>query len=580
MSRQTERARSLRVFRRDAEDSGFSLVEVMVAMLIFAIVAMTGLSLIVSALSATSRARTEAVAKNLGQERLEAMRNLPYAVSASVSTAVEDLLDIYYTGTTMSAPNTSSSGYVSDTGARNVAQGDPATGAFFRRILADADIEGFRGFSQRVTAQFMKDQSTVLPPTTFISSSTSTDGLPPASTIAVTVTTLWEANGKPQRFTIYSQIAETTNKPPLVTLQARLSTLRFSGVLPSARELVAEAGVVNLDGSLSNSTSASAVAQGGVATIANGARIDGAKDSHTAPPELASRPDVSAGVKTLPDSSFPSAVAQLSTSSVSGMSVGAANGMPRVGTNTLPVSASLRGGGFGSTGLVFSASNAPTTTSRLGLMGDFAQVLDPACSGSCLAVEGRGQLASTTGATHSATAKLGGNVSGTIAVLPTATSPDGLLKVTLTSFSMTCDSRAGTAPAASASLSYAGTVSYRTYDPTQVPAVYGYSAPIAISSSSTSDPLASISLQSAPGGALVGVDTTGLPLYLGDYIQSWSSLTAGAIDTAKQLASNGSSVSLSLPGVFTVTSKALRTEPESTAGLQVAAASCVAGDIR
>jgi type II secretory pathway pseudopilin PulG len=285
----------------------------MVAMLIFAIVAMTALSLIVSALSATARARTEGVAKNLGQERLETMRNLPYSVSASVSTSVQDLLDIYYTSTSTAAPNTASTGYVSATGARDVSKGDPASGAFFRRIIADADIDGFARFSQRVTAQFMKDQSTVLPPTTFISSSTSTDGLPPASTIAVTVTTLWEANGKPQRFTVYSQIAEATNKPPLVTLQARLSTLRFSGVLPNARELVAEAGVVNLDGSLSNSTSASAVAQGGMAAIANGARVDGAKESLAAPPD-ATKSDVSAGVRTLTDGS--STVAQLSNSSL------------------------------------------------------------------------------------------------------------------------------------------------------------------------------------------------------------------------------------------------------------------------
>jgi hypothetical protein len=158
------------------------------------------------------------------------------------------------------------------------------------------------------------------------------------------------------------------------------------------------------------------------------------------------------------------------------------------------------------------------------------------------------------------------------------TSPDGLLKVTLTSFSMTCDSRAGTSPPASATLNYAGTVSYRTYDAVQN--VYGYSAPIDISSSQTTDPLAAISLASGTGGVVVGVDGTGVPLYLGDYIQSWSSLTAPAIGAAKQLASNGSSVSLSLPGVFTVTSRPLRTEADSTAGLQIAAASCVAGDIR
>lgn len=558
-------------------DAGFSLVEVMVAMLIFAIVAMTGLSLILTSLSATGRARTEGVAKNLGQERLETMRNLPYSVSASVSTSVQDLLDIYYTSTSTPAPNAASTGYVPDGGTRDVSKGDPAAGAFFRRVLTDADIDGFNGFSQRVTAQFMKDQSTVLPPTTFISSSTSNDGLPPASTIAVNVTTLWQVNGKPQRFTVYSQIAEAAAKPPLVTLQARLSVLRFTGVLPSARELVVEAGAVNLDGSLSNSTSASAVAQGGMAAIANGARIDGAKESLSAPPD-ATKTDVSGGVRTLADGS--STVAQLSTSLVSGMYVGASGGKPRVGTSANPVSATLYGGGFGGSDLVFSASNAPDLASRLALQGDLARILVPSCGGSCVAVQGTGQLDSTTGATHSATAKLGGRVAGTIAILPTVKSPQGLLKVTLTSFSLTCDSRAGTTPPASATLSYAGTVQYRTYDATVSPPVYSYSAPISISSTQTSDPLAGISLMSGAGGVVVGVDGSGLPLYLGDYIQSWSSLTASAIDAAKQLASNGTSVSLALPGVFTVTSRPLRSEPDSTAGLQLAAGSCVAGDVR
>lgn len=552
-----------------SEDEGFSLVEVMVAMLIFAIIAVSSLSFITSALTATARSRTETTAKNLGQERLEAMRNLPYSVSASVSAAVPDLLDTYYTSTATAAASTAGTGYVSPTTARDTRNGDPATGAFFRRVFSDAEVAGFPGFTQRVTAQFMKSETQVLPPSTFVSTSTGLDGLPPAQTVSVSVTTLWQTGGRPQRFTIRSQISEGAAKPPQVTLQGRVAMLRFSGILPGARELVSEAGVVNLDGSVTNSTSASLSSQGGFAAIANGTRLDGAKDALTAPPDSA-RTDVPAGVLTLDDGGAP--VSRLSTSLVSGTSVGATNGMPRAGTSSVPVSASLMGGGFGGSDLVFAAGNAPDLTSRLALTGDFARVNVPACSGSCAAVQGQGRLTTTNGATHAATASLGGLAGGTLAVLPTATSPDGLLRVTLTSFSTTCDSRATTSPRASANLQYAGTVSHRTFNGT----AYGYSAPIAISSSSTTDPLAGIDLATT----VVGVDGLGAPLYLGDYVQSWSSLTAPTIGAATELAGGGTSVSLQVPGVFTVTSRPLRTEQESTAGLQLATVSCVAGDVR
>lgn len=545
-------------------------------MVVFALVAVTALGFLTTALSATSVARLEGVAKNLGQERLEAMRNLPFHIAATVSTA-PDLLDTYYTSTSTPAPSTSSSGYVSSTGARDTSQGDPATGAFYRRVFAAGSVPGYPAFAERVSTQFMKDASAALADTAFISTSTALDGLPPSTTVSVRVTMMWQANGRSKTSTVYSQIAEAASKPPLVTLQARLEMVRFSGLLPSNRELVVDAGSLSLDGSLSSSTSASAVALGTSSSIAGASRSDGAKATSIAPPSVTTALSDGQGPKQLNDGA--DRVVELSNSAVSGVAASALDGQPGAGTSAAQVVSQLQGaGGFGSPDLTLGVSNRPDTTTRLGLLGAGVQLKSPSCGGGCTAVEGKGYLASVGGASHSATAAMTGRVNGTFSLFPTLQSPEGILKVTLASFTASCDSRAGSSPAASAAMTFAGTVAHRTYDPTVTdPAArYGYSTPVAISSGSSTDPLAAINL----GTTLVGVTGNGLPLVLGDYVQSWSSLTSGAITAGKQLAANGSSVSLAMPGVLTVASKPLRAEPESTVGLQLGVASCVAGDVR
>lgn len=576
MSRRTDVVKSLlmRRIRRNAEEEGFSLVEVMVAMLVFAVVAVAALGFLTTALSATSVARLEGVAKNIGQERLEGMRNLPFHIAATVSTA-PDLLDTFYASTApgAAAATTSSTGYVSATGARDTAKGDPATGAFFRKVYPVGTITGFPMFSQRITSQFMASDSALLANPVFVSTSTGLDGLPPASTLGVRVSTLWKASGKNKVSTVYSQIAEAAARPPLVTLQARLAMVRYSGLLPLNRELVAEAGTLSLDGALGNSTSASAVAQGGLATIAGGPRVDGAKKSAAAPPSTPTPLSDTRGPQQLVDGTLTPAM--LSNTAVSGISASALNGQPGAGSSTAPVFSRLLGaGGFGDSELVLGAGNEPSLTSRLNLTDTNVKLRVPNCGGGCTAVEAKGWLSSVGGASHSATSRLEGTMAGTLVVLPTTQSPDGLIRVTLSSFSAVCDSRAGTSPAATASMTYAGTVSHRTYNPTT--GAYGYSTPVPISSSLGTDPLAAIPLATTA----VGLSTDGTILYLGDYVQTWSSLTSTTITAGKQLASNGSSVSIAMPGVLTIASRALRDETESTMGVQVAAASCVAADIR
>ena len=92
--------------RRSADDEGFSIVEVMVAMLIFAVFAVASLGFVMTSLSATALPHRHGVAKNLDQELLESMRNLPFHIARDRLRPRPDLLDTYYTSTSTPAAST------------------------------------------------------------------------------------------------------------------------------------------------------------------------------------------------------------------------------------------------------------------------------------------------------------------------------------------------------------------------------------------------------------------------------------------------------------------------------------------
>src|SRR6478672_6276068 len=77
-------------------EDGFTLVEVMVAFLIIAIIAAAGTSLTVRGLRATLEAKQLGQAKNLVNQQIETMRGLPFFVANTTSTAQIDVLDTYY----------------------------------------------------------------------------------------------------------------------------------------------------------------------------------------------------------------------------------------------------------------------------------------------------------------------------------------------------------------------------------------------------------------------------------------------------------------------------------------------------
>ena len=130
---------------RQPGDAGFTLIEVLVAFLVIAIIATAGTSLTIRGMRATMDAKQLGQAKNLVNEQVEIMRGLPYFVSTSSN----DLLDKYFPNmlaTSSPAPACSADaatqatnastwrGYVADAAQRGPAF-EPSV-PFFREVVA------------------------------------------------------------------------------------------------------------------------------------------------------------------------------------------------------------------------------------------------------------------------------------------------------------------------------------------------------------------------------------------------------------------------------------------------------------
>jgi Tfp pilus assembly protein PilV len=581
----------------DHED-GLTLIEVVVSLMIFAFLIAGTSALTLSGIRGLAVSRMDTVGKNLTQERLEKMRNLPFFVSATITGGSPDLFDKYYVNTTSAAASTSSSGFVSSAAARDTANGDPASGPFYRIIcqqpvppatttpcnIAGGDTR-FAEYTQRVTVQLLNADGTPIANPSFDSTSTGTAGLQPTAIVGVTITTLWKATNVQKKYSVYSKITDTSSKAPVVTLQARVSAFRFTGQLPQQRSLLLEAGVLDLNGSLSSSTAASAVATGVHTTIDSTSSQSGASDVIAAPPTATNASKTGSAFQTQDSLMSNADVADVGGSIVSNVGASTLNGNPSTGTPGAPVTATLFGGGNGSGGgnYALTADSEPANA-RLRLAGPVAQLYTLGCNGSCSAVSGSGYLASTSGATHSATANVKASfISGTVLKLfPTQFAPDGVVQVLPTNvtgqptatFSLTCTSNAASSPPASATAAYAATVKYWQWNALTSTGSY---QSITVNQGTAADPLANPSLLSTQ----VGVDPNGQPLYLSDYLQSWSSLTSPGMTTATKVTTSGTSVSTTFPGFLAIQSVPLRTtDPDSTFGVQIGAATCTAGDLR
>ncbi len=577
MSRSTERPEQER-------DEGFTLVEVLVSIGILLVLIAAVLPLLITGIRTTDVVRGALQEKGLAQTELERMRNLPFHVATSAGNYV-DVLDRYYpdltpgatptcgTAANWNVPAVGWSGYVSATAARC---GYEPSGPLYRTVrTTGATVAGDplpQGFVLVVDTQFLSNATPPVPmaPATGYNRTLVNKDRAPSRQIGVTIAVFRTGRVNKVPMTTYSQIVKRDQVEPLVRSAVDATAISLGISTADGLPLTIAAGRLDLNASLTQASTATAVLAGVNASTSTG-EAGGTTTTVTAPPAA------SLGVQDTPAGQLDPdgcALACWGATRRSAVTVDAADGLPTAGSPTAPLQAQVRdltnqgislGAGAGATylgqrtGPVIKVTGAGVRTGNAGCA--------TAETGDAVPALSSGWLRTTPPedpADPSLVEACGIARATTVAVVPTTFAPDGVLRVTLTSARVSCRvSGAGHVGAIGATFD----ALVERWTPT------GYVEAGRVTDLATADPLAGVPLTTALGS--FGT--------LGDYIESWSMLTKNGIrgSTGAGLAT------VQLPGVVNLTTKPVRAgadgttpDEQSVVNLSLGTLSCVAKDQR
>lgn len=280
------------------DDDGFSLVEVIVALVLLGIAAVATLPVLVLGQRATSASRDRTYAKNLAQEQLETLRNMPYFISFANQPggADVDLLDTYYPKLTPALGNgfaATSTGFVGAAVTGRPA-GEPATGAYYRRFETLAAPN--ERFTRTTVLQFQSPNTAgttntpVSPLSTYDSDIAGRDTAS-SKLLTATVVLRWRNAAADARYVLSSQIsaadATKATAGQIATGQALSGLGRAQAVTilgyANGSEMYMTAGTAQADGASGSSSSAAATGESASMGITGTADVFGAKSSIGAP---------------------------------------------------------------------------------------------------------------------------------------------------------------------------------------------------------------------------------------------------------------------------------------------------------
>lgn len=576
-------------------DSGFSLVEIIVALGILAIVSTALLPQLVVGIRSTGTARLVSQSKGVMQAELERMRNLPFHITPDAGD-YRDVLDFYYRnrsgpGTTpgctdasgaFATPTTAWSGYVADGGPR--CSYEPATGAFYRTVREIPSTAGSTTFVVVVDAQFLSGATPPLPvsPATTYDTQTTAGARPPSTQIAATVTVLYRDRATLKPTTTTTQIFDQPTRTSRIRADAAVTALEAGSVTTTNGPVSLSAGLLNLTGALSYASTAAANVAGVSAGLATGQTSQGTSRAAAAPPTAPAQVLTEApGTLTSCD------LACWGTTRLEAPAVSASSGLPNVGSQAGPAQALLTD--ITNQGLSFGNGPASGYRPSLELQLPLVRVAQDAVSapsgvaaGCATGTTGVSSFVSAGGylttTADTAPQPLSVDVcavarTSSIGLFPTSFAPRGVVQVELRRAAARCRVE-GASHAASATKDYEAVVRY--WDGTQ------YQVAATITPATTTDALEDVNLTTTS----VGGGRT-----LGQYIDSWSALTATEVLTSQATGR----AEVKVPGVVTIVSQPVRTgiEPldptdpstplvdrSSAVSLTLGALSCVAEDNR
>ncbi len=609
--------RDVTTLRTRWRDSGFSTLEIIVAITLLGLLLTAVGPQFLSSNRATNRAKLVSQAKGVLQGQLDTMRALPFRVAPSAGDYL-DVLDRYYRNVTPpvtapacgsaaspNKPQTSWTGHVS--AASSARCGYEPAGAFYRYVLTDGAQGLPPGFTVVVNTQFISatTPSTVLTPAGTYNSQIAGRDRAPVQQIGVTATAMYSDHGVWKPVTAYTQIAAQIPAEPQIKLAAGATAIEIGSAAPPAaagvdpERLSLTGGQMELTGSLFNTSEAKAslTSMGGASSSSG--RKAGANLAVRAPYSHILGVNTGEGDLVAGCSSI-----CWGATAITPFNLSADNGLPRAGVSglagllnpvqTMVVDPLTRDGFRFKTGPVslpgLSADLVTLDAPRLGEVTDLVPSLVdglfqcnttlPNLTSPVSHVTSSGYLNSTdeTNATGPLSVDAcGAGKTNIIRILPTAEAPDGLIRITVRS-SARCRVT-GPSHTPSATADYRAEISYWKYTPSGLLDLLGlpilgsgsgsYVSAGVIDENTATDPLAGLN----PGTIRVS-DTK----FLSDYIESWAGLTTAGVQ--KSVA--GSVASLAVPAVVTVETKPVRgvADPASAVSLAVGAAHCYAEDNR
>lgn len=608
----------LRRRRARADDSGFSLIEVVIALLIFAIVADGFAAVLISSTRGSLTMRDNTTAKNLSQLRLDSMRSLPYHVDAQNGPYV-DLLDLYFHDTSgtvdaipdvvqgVTAASTVPGQYFSASApvdANDPCKTNPVR-PYYRVTVAGSQLgTQYAKFTQCIYTQFLTPQGsasptpaaspmfadqTVTPPSTYDNSKVGQD-TPPSPLIGVTVVTTWGQGASAHQYRGFTEIANASIATSLIVSKATATAVQVNSQDWQGNAIAADVGSVVVNGAVSNGSQSGAQAVGGSIVDGTAVPTTGAQGAAVAPPNPALTADAFAGATTPLGSATPCGWGAMGPTKTSDVSATTAGGLPlapydATSSTVAPptsaqVTASLVSAGAAATCDGLRVSNtvdgSPASDPGLSLPAGkpMVQVADGGLFGGGAIVTGGADVHATSagGSPGSVTAnatttmatwvKVFPGVPASLGALPYPLSltdlglDDGLVNVKLTSATLSCQSSGlGTT---AATLQYQGQVVWYTQAGWQSKTFTWNSA------SPTADPLASsVDLTASIGGGKT----------LGSYIS--------ALSGATKITGSGGGVQR-VDGTVTIgTVPTLGSAyPNSTIGIGLGNLTCVAQDYR
>jgi hypothetical protein len=568
------------------------VVEILVALGIFMVVVVALLPQIVVGVRATGTARLVTQAKGVAQGQLERMRSLPFHIARDAGNFI-DVLDYFYrdraapsvaascqSGGRYAAPSTSWTGFVSAATTARCGY-EPAAGAFYRTVTVVPPATGTTGFTVVTDTQFFSGATPPGPvtPVSGYDSHTSGKDTPPSSQVGVTVTVLYSERGTRRPVSTFTQIAARLPSATRLRAAVDVSVLDVGSVTSDHSPLTMAGGVVHLAAAVTYASTAAANLTAVTAGLSTGEQRSGASATLAAPPTTTSvASPATSGQLTTGGCQY----ACWGASTTTGLSVSAENGLPQAGGVLAPAQALVTD--LTHSGLSFGNSAAADYRPDLKLTPPLVR-LDPlgvpqpsglsGCSpgggGSLAYLSGGGYLRTTDAGTPASPFQVeacGVARASTVQLLPTAFAPQGVVQIRLSSASTRCLVQ-GKTHAASADVDYQAVVSY--FDG-QI-----YRTAATVTPGTVTDPLQDQALLAKP----VKADGSRT---LGDYVASWSSLTAGLVDRT----SSTGVATAKLPAVVTVATQPVRADATAADGLDgtsvlslaIGAVSCSAEDLR